>query len=65
MTRVTRCYVITDMATFITEWLVYVRWQSGLRETIRCSRPDEVAARDGVWVIACVPVPRIAVRFVK
>ena len=50
------------MATFITEWLVYVRWQSGLRETIRCSRPSEVPAREGLWVLACMPVPRITVR---
>ena len=33
-------------------WIVYVRWQSGQREAIRCTAPDEMIKRDGVWVMA-------------
>jgi hypothetical protein len=42
-------------------WIVYVRWQSGQREAIRCTAPDEMIKRDGVWVMACVPVPAVTV----
>lgn len=41
-------------------WLVYVRWQSGQRETIRCNDPNRLS-HDNFWVMACVPVPRVVV----
>ena len=43
------------------EWLVYVRWANGKRETTKTHFPDEVATSDRLWVLACVPVPTITV----
>lgn len=43
------------------QWLVYVRWESGLRETIRTQAPAQVAGHDRLWVLACMPVPAVAV----
>jgi hypothetical protein len=42
-------------------WLVYVRWNNGYRETLRCTAPDQLPSRDGLWVLACLPKPAISV----
>jgi hypothetical protein len=49
------------MATFVIEWFVYVRWQSGQRQTIRCTAPDQLSNRSDLWVVACLPVPTVTV----
>jgi hypothetical protein len=43
-------------------WLVYVRWDSGHRETIRCIDPDKLANAERLWVLACLPSPKVSTR---
>jgi hypothetical protein len=42
-------------------WAVYIRWRTGRRETIRTQTPDALPNRDSFWVVACTPLPHIAV----
>jgi hypothetical protein len=39
---------------------VYVRWPGGRRETIFTALPAQVTLQGG-WVLACLPLPTIAV----
>jgi hypothetical protein len=41
-------------------WAVYVRWPGGRRETIFTALPAQVTLQGG-WVLACLPLPTIAV----
>jgi hypothetical protein len=43
-------------------WIVYVRWASGQRDTIRTTNPDQLPARDRCSVEAMLPAPRITVQ---
>jgi hypothetical protein len=45
------------------QWfLVYVRWPSGKRETIRTMLPGLLFASDAMVVMACLPAPRVMIR---
>jgi hypothetical protein len=48
-----------------TSWLVYVRWQTGKRETIRTTTPETILQSSDACVLACMPVPRIVYRPVR
>jgi hypothetical protein len=43
-------------------WLVYVRWPSGRRGTIRTQTPDNLQNRGDMVVLACLPEPHITTR---
>jgi hypothetical protein len=43
-------------------FLVYVRWDSGERETIRTQMPRMLAGSDRMVVLACLPEARMSVQ---
>ena len=49
-----------NIVSSVKEWVVYMRWDTGRLEFIRCSEPDRLS-RENVWVMACLPVPAISI----
>jgi hypothetical protein len=45
----------------VKEWFVYLRSDTGKLDFIRCSEPERLPTRENVWVMACLPVPRVSI----